>query len=118
MKAVIDERALDKAISRYDLLWPNNPIPHHRVKAIIEAYEAARWRPIEEAPPHMVFALIGWPQGGVYLGEFSYSIGYWVLVRPNCQSHEGDSNKLYISPGRLIELQSMFRTIDPPSSST
>ena len=73
----------------------------------IEAYEAAKWWPIEEAPRDGRDILIHWPKDGP-----SALSGSW-LTR---WSHEGcwGHGEGALMPNSPLLKGAMFRTIDPP----
>ena len=108
---MVDERAVYAAIQGYASVGPMRAPDtwiFDAIKAAIEAYEAAKWRPIEEAPPRDgTEILIHWPKDGP-----SALSGSW-LTR---WSHEGcwGHGEGALMPNSPLLKGAMFRTIDPP----
>jgi len=120
---MIDERALEAAFRVFttrnearDRLqsakWPINV--RDGLSAAIEAYEAARWRPIEEAPRDGEtgpWVLVHWfaaePLG--HVGTFS--LMFWATsVKAWCVAGGTETFPHHY----LLKRRAMFRTIDPP----
>jgi len=81
---VIDEKALEAAMDAYCGVHLDERFERtieQKVKATIEAYEAAKWRPIEEAPRDGTWILIYRPNGPHVIR--------WIVNGPNTYDDSG-----------------------------
>ena len=74
--AEVLERAMEAAIRAYDDEGSGYPVWHAGIRAAIDAYERAMWRPISEAPRDGTEVL------AAFKGQFR-----WIVFKAHCGAH-------------------------------
>ena len=81
-------------------------------RTAIEAYEAALWRPIEEAPRDGSYICVWWAAGKGQFGAYPERMEF-LWWENDCWL--SDLGGRALNHDGCIDVGAMFRTIDPPS---
>ncbi|MGI9489767.1 MAG: hypothetical protein ACR2RF_28550 [Geminicoccaceae bacterium] len=112
---MVCEKALEAAIDEFFRVRPHEVSTEDLLRNVLEAYDAARWRPIEEARREGntgPWVLVHWYAADPIGNVGTFSLMFWASSMNRwCVAGGGET----FTHLHLANRKAMFRTIDPPT---